>query len=130
MRDLTDIFKLLSDEHRLRVLMLLEKKELSVCQLMGIIGISQPLISRNISMLYAGRFLDERRQGKLRFYSIRRDLDPVRKAVLRLLREIVRQSAKYKEDLSTLKECSDFQKKAGRCDMETLSQFMKQRKRK
>jgi len=124
MRELTDIFKLFTDEHRVRILMLLDKKELSVCQLMGIIGISQPLISRNLSLLYKGGFLEERRDGKLRFYSIRKDLSRDKTGILDLLRQLVESNIKYKNDLVILKECSEFQKKAGRCDMETLKKFM------
>ncbi len=90
MRDLTEIFKLLTDEHRVRILMLLDKKELSVCQLMGIIGISQPLISRNLSLLYKSGFLEERRDGKLRFYNISKNLSGDRMAVLSLLRHLVK----------------------------------------
>ncbi len=130
MRDLTEIFKLLTDEHRVRILMLLDKKELSVCQLMGIIGISQPLVSRNLSLLYKSGFLEERRDGKLRFYNISKDLSGDRMAVLSLLRHLVKSNKKYKDDLLTLKKCSKFQKKVGRCDMKTLQEFMKNHKQK
>lgn len=128
MRKMIEIFKLLTDEHRLRILMLLDKKELSVCQLMGIIGASQPLISRNLSLLYKGGFLEERRDGKLRFYSIRKDLPDDRRDVLDLLRIHLKTDMKYKDDLNTLKECSKFQKKAGRCDMKTLKEFVEWKK--
>jgi DNA-binding transcriptional ArsR family regulator len=128
MKELTEMFKLLTDEHRVRILMLLDKKELSVCQLMGIMGISQPLISRNLSLLYKGGFLEERRDGKLRFYSIRKDITPDRTDVLELLRGLAKSSSRYKDDLVVLKECSEFQKSVGRCDMETLKQFMNRHK--
>lgn len=129
MRTLTDIFKLLTDEHRLRILMLLVHKELNVCQLMGIIGASQPLISRNLSLLSQGGFLEERREGKLRFYRIGKDLSTERKALLDLLSAALKSDTRYKEDMETLKECSQFQKKAGKCDMKTLQEFMKWKKR-
>lgn len=130
MKMITEIFKLLTDEHRLRILMLLDKKELSVCQLMGITGSSQSLTSRNLALLYRGGFLDERRAGKLRFYSIRKDLSVEKKAVVDLLRIMVKSDKRYKEDILTLKECSEFQKKVGRCDMKTLQEFMKMKKQK
>ena len=128
MKKITEIFKLLSDEYRLRILMLLHNKELSVCQVMGIIGSSQSLTSRNISLLYRGGFLDERRSGKLRFYSISKDVSGEKKAVLVLLQTIVKSDKRYKEDLLTLKECSAFQKKVGKCDMKTLQEFMRKKK--
>jgi len=124
-----EIFKLLTDEQRIRILMLMMIKELSVCQLMGIIGASQPHISRNLSLLHKGGFLQDRRDGKLRFYSMRKDLSDNRKAVLDLLSVHLKSDARYKDDLETLKECSEFQKKVGKCDMKTLTAFMNRRKK-
>lgn len=129
MKTTIDLFKLLTDEHRVRIMMLLTNKELSVCQLMGITGMSQPLVSRNLSLLYKGGFLSERRDGKLRFYSIKKDLSEENKSVLALLKKLIRNSPEHVEDLDTLKECTIFQKKTGRCDMKTLTEFMTQRKR-
>ena len=128
MKKLAEVFKLLTDEQRIRILMLLDKKELSVCQLMGIVGASQPLISRNLSLLYKGGFLDERREGKLRFYSILKDLPADRKAVMNLLCGQLKSNGQYNADMATLKECSQFQKKAGKCDMKTLKEFMEWKK--
>ena len=108
--------------------MLLNKKELNVCQLMGITGSSQSLTSRNLSLLYRGGFLDERRDGKLRFYSIMQDLPASHKDILELLQGMIKTDDRYKRDLVTLKECSKFQKKAGRCDMKTLQEFMRLKK--
>lgn len=130
MKTMIEIFKLLTDEQRIRILMLLMKKELSVCQLMGIIGVSQPLISRNLSLLNKGGFLEERRDGKHRFYSIRKDLSGDRMAALDLLAVHNKSDVKHKGDLETLKECSEFQKKMGKCDMKTLTAFMNRRKKK
>lgn len=129
MKIMVDIFKLFTDEHRVRIVMLLGKKELSVCQIMGITGASQPLVSRNLSLLLKGGFLDERRDGKLRYYSIRKDLSAERKAVLDLLMTYLKTDTRYRADLETLKECSAFQKKIGKCDMKTLLEFMEWKKR-
>lgn len=130
MKTIIGIFKLLTDVLRVRILLLLDRKELSVCQLMGITGASQPLVSRNLSLLYQGGFLSERRDGKLRFYSISMELSDDRKALLDLLRTMMGSDTKYIEDMETLKECGEFQKNAGSCDMKTLREFMEWKKQK
>ena len=130
MKTVTETFKLLTDELRVRILMLLSNKELSVCQLMGITGASQPLVSRNLSILYKGGFLDERRDGKLRFYSISKNLSNEKAALLDLVRDQLKNNERYRDDLVTLKECSEFQKKKGTCDMKTLQEFIEWKKRK
>ena len=130
MKKIIDTFKLLSDEQRIRILMLLSRKELCICQLMGIIGASQPLISRNVALLYRAGLLKERRDGKLRCYKIRKDLPNEMKDIMKLLNNITKSHNTIRNDIETLKECTEFQKKVGKCDMKTLKIFMKQKKRK
>jgi ArsR family transcriptional regulator len=129
MKKITDTFKLLTDEQRIRILMLLSRKELCICQLMGIIGASQSLISRNVALLYRAGFLEERRDGKLRCYRIRKDLPDEMKDTMNLLKNLTKSLNTIKNDIETLKECTEFQKKVGTCDMKTLKIFMKQKKR-
>ena len=130
MKMTSKILKSVSDEQRLRILMLLSKKELSVCQLMGIVEISQPLVSRNLSILSMAGFLAERKMGKLKFFKVRDDIAPEQKAILSTLKRIVRNDQQSKEDLEVLKECGEFQKKIGRCDMKTFYKFQEWRKKK
>jgi len=120
--------KLLSDPARLRILLVLTKKELCVCQIMGVLGISQPLVSRNLSLLRSAGLLDERREGKLVFYSLRKKLAPAYVKVVSVLKEILKSDKMLLSDLKSLRECEEFQKRAGSCDMKTLSDFMRRKK--
>ncbi|MDA8106964.1 MAG: metalloregulator ArsR/SmtB family transcription factor [Nitrospiraceae bacterium] len=129
MKEFAKIMQLLSDPARLRILMVLTKKELCVCQLMGILGIPQPLVSRNLMLLSGAGFLQERKQGKLVFYSLNRGMDPLRKKIVSLLKDVLKSDTILAEDLRSLQDCERFQKKTGRCDMKTLLDFMKTRKK-
>jgi len=124
------ILKALSDETRLRMLMLLRKQELSVCQIMGVLCISQPLVSRNLYILTEAGFLAERRQGKFIFYCLKKDLPKTLKEIINLIYESIKDDTVIKDDAMALKECKEFQKKAGRCDMETYKAFMESLKKK
>jgi DNA-binding transcriptional ArsR family regulator len=130
MKEITEIFKLLSDESRLRILMLLEKRELCVCQIMGVLNMSQPLISRNLSLLAKAGFLAGRREGKLMFYRIKKNLARKNLLILSVLKELLKDDKVLTKDFKSLKECEDFQKRTGKCDMETFKAFMKQKKKK
>ncbi|HXX82162.1 MAG TPA: metalloregulator ArsR/SmtB family transcription factor [Thermodesulfovibrionales bacterium] len=131
MKDAAYLFKLLSDETRMRILMLLAHRELCVCQLMGVLGVSQPLISRNLSLLSSEGLLDERREGKLVFYSVRKTTSPMARKILALLKTELKDTARLREDLRSLTDCDEFQIKTGKCDMKTFLSFMqKQRARK
>lgn len=129
MKNFTTLMKLLSDTSRLRILMVLAEKELCVCQIMGVLGISQPLVSRNLRLISSAGFLEERKEGKLVFYSVSKELSGAQEKVIRLLKDILKSDKMLSEDLKSLRDCEEFQKKAGKCDMKTLSSFMARRKR-
>lgn len=129
MKNSMEIFRLLSDETRLRMLLLLDRKELCVCQLMAVLGVSQPLVSRNLSLLAKGGFLEDRRAGKLIFYRARRELDSRRKKVYDFVKDVLKHDETVMRDFATLAECTEFQKQTGRCDMETLHAFMQRKKK-
>jgi ArsR family transcriptional regulator, arsenate/arsenite/antimonite-responsive transcriptional repressor len=130
MTNVVKIMKLLSDTTRLRVLMLLTKRELCVCQIMGVLGISQPLVSRNLHLLNEAGFLKERKEGKLVFYSLSRDMEPANRSLVRLLKGLLESDRILARDLKSLGECEEFQKKTGKCDMKTFSDFMKKKRKK
>lgn len=129
MKNVVKTMKLLSDSARLRILMIITKRELCVCQIMGVLGISQPLVSRNLALLNDAGLLDERKEGKLVFYSLKKKMPPIYKKVIAVLRTALKSDTILAEDLRSLKDCQTFQKKTGRCDMKTFSEFMKKKKR-
>ncbi|HEI8955468.1 TPA: metalloregulator ArsR/SmtB family transcription factor [Serratia liquefaciens] len=65
------LFKNLSDETRLKIVLLLrESGELCVCELSGTLEESQPKISRHLSMLRESGLLIDRRDGKWIHYRL------------------------------------------------------------
>ncbi len=73
MRDLVKVYKVLSDESRLRVLNLLLERECCVCEVMQTLEISQSKASRILSTLYDVGFLKLRKDGLWSLYSFDRD---------------------------------------------------------
>lgn len=51
MRDLEDILKACADRNRIRILKLLEKRKLCVCEIAFVLGITQPSVSRHLRKL-------------------------------------------------------------------------------
>jgi ArsR family transcriptional regulator, arsenate/arsenite/antimonite-responsive transcriptional repressor len=63
-RDLARVFKLLSDETRLRILLYLSRrKEMHVRALCEILGQSQPAVSHHLALLRMAELIEPRRQG-------------------------------------------------------------------
>lgn len=122
--------KLFSDPARLRILMLLAAQELCVCQIMGILGISQPLVSRNLKLLDSAGLLHERKKGKLVFYSLAEPMPEVSLRLTGLLKEHLRKDPVIQQDIRSMKECGEFQKKTGKCDMKTFLSYMEKKRKK
>lgn len=71
-KDLVQVFKLLSDETRLRVLTYLAREgELHVTALCDKLGQSQPAVSHHLALLRVAGLIEARRDGKHNFYSVR-----------------------------------------------------------
>jgi ArsR family transcriptional regulator len=73
-RELAQVFKLLSDETRLRILFYLAQfSELHVTDLCQRLGQSQPAVSHHLALLRVSGLIESRREGKHNFYSVRTD---------------------------------------------------------
>lgn len=67
---LTEFFKLASDETRLRIIILLAQKELAVCEICGVLNLSQPKVSKHLGKLRDMGFVTDSRNEKFIFYSL------------------------------------------------------------
>lgn len=70
MDKLLSYFKLLSDETRLRILVLLFHNEFCVCQITGITDISQPNVSKHLARLRDMGLVKDEKKEQYTFYSL------------------------------------------------------------
>jgi ArsR family transcriptional regulator len=69
---LVKLFKLLSDETRLRILYYLtQREELHVRALCELLGESQPAVSHHLALLRMAGLIERRREGKHNFYGLK-----------------------------------------------------------
>jgi ArsR family transcriptional regulator, arsenate/arsenite/antimonite-responsive transcriptional repressor len=68
--DLALLFAALADRTRLRLLNLMNGKEVCVCYFVEILGLSQPKISRHLAYLRRAGIVAARREGKWMHYRI------------------------------------------------------------
>jgi len=86
MKTTVDIFKSLADETRLRLLLLLKgRAELCVCDLMHALDMKQSMVSRHLAYLKKNGWLQDRRGGVWMYYSLKKDLSPMRQSELVLI---------------------------------------------
>lgn len=70
MQDVLNTLKALSDDTRLRILKLLERGELCVCDIVASLDAIQPKISFHLKTLKEAGLIRDRKQGKWIHYSI------------------------------------------------------------
>jgi ArsR family transcriptional regulator len=70
MNELITVFKALSDETRLRIIKLLERGELCVCDITAALDMVQPKVSFHLSTLKEAGLIKDRKQGKWIHYSL------------------------------------------------------------
>lgn len=79
-RERSKFFKALADETRLRILKLLETREMCVCEVMVALELTQPTASHHLGILENAGLISSRKEGRWVFYSL---TDP------KLLRKVI-----------------------------------------
>ncbi len=64
------IFRAMADQTRLRLLCLLHRGELCVCDLCGVLKLAQPKASRHLAYLHRAGLVNARQVGKWKYYSL------------------------------------------------------------
>ena len=68
--DLAELFKVFGDSTRIRILYALFERELCVCDIAGILGLTQTAVSHQLRVLKTNKLVKARRDGKVVFYSL------------------------------------------------------------
>jgi ArsR family transcriptional regulator len=80
----TDVLRAFADATRLRILsLLIEQKELCVCDLCTVLAESQPKVSRHLATLRRVGLVDVRQDGKWKYYSLPGAPSPLQRTLLR-----------------------------------------------
>ena len=104
MKEVAKLFKALSDETRLRILRLLLKGELCICELMEVLQLPQSNISRHMAYLKNAGLVDDRREAVWVYYSLTEPKNRVHAGQLRCLAECFDDYEDLKRDEARLEE--------------------------
>jgi len=116
MKKLVTIVKALSDETRLRVIKLLEEREICVCELMQVLEMSQPRVSRHLAVLKNAGLVDDRREGKWVYYSLCSGTEKEEvKAFLQTTSSLGNNNPTVKKDRKNLKKAVRLSEAQGVC---------------
>ena len=113
MRDLVKVFKALSDETRIRLLKLVQQRELCVCELMQALNMTQSRVSRNLGILKDAGLVKDRRDGLWVHYSLNEEsFNVYAEPVLELLKDWANDDEAVTGDLNSLSKAVKLSKSA------------------
>ncbi len=68
--DLSQIFQVMADPSRLRLISLLAERELCVCDLAAVLGMGRSAVSHQLRVLRMARLVKYRKEGRVAYYSL------------------------------------------------------------
>lgn len=114
MDKLLNYFKLLSDETRLRIMVLLYHNEFCVCQLTGITGVSQPNVSKHLARLRDMDLVKDEKKEQYTFYSLNME-DKLFEEILEKIVDNIEEYPVLKSDLEKSKAAAKYIELANIC---------------
>jgi ArsR family transcriptional regulator len=88
LEQLADLYKAMGDKTRLKILALLRVRELCVCHLVPILGMTQPAVSQHMRKLKQVKLVKERREGQWVYYSLDATMYPFLEEALAALPDL------------------------------------------
>src|SRR5947199_10779629 len=109
--DMAQLFAALADRTRLRLLNLMDGREVCVCYFVEVLKQGQPKISRHLAYMRNAGIVSARREGKWMHYSIERPDDAGAAAVLDATLGSLKLDREMRQDLARLgKACCEPQR--------------------
>lgn len=117
MDDILNLFSMLSDKTRLRILLLLREHELCVCEIFAALDMSQPRVSRQLGILKQARLIKDRREGKWVYYKLdENDYTRDFMKVVSFLPDWLKDDPVYNYDRTRLQKMFGFKNELGQCE--------------
>lgn len=98
MRNFMSITKALSDENRVRILLMLCKEELCVCKIIEVLGLAPSTVSKHLSTLHHAHLINGRKEGRWMYYRLSEDAPPDASTALRWVTDSLAGSKRAVED--------------------------------
>ncbi|MFN7951366.1 MAG: metalloregulator ArsR/SmtB family transcription factor [bacterium] len=102
LQPISRLFRALGDETRLKIVALLAHGELCVCHIQDALALSQPAVSRHLSVLRAAGIVEPHRAGTWVYYRLVRQADAESERQLRALVTAFRAKTGMKKELERL----------------------------
>jgi ArsR family transcriptional regulator len=103
MIEILNITKALSDENRVRALMMLVDGELCVCQIIEMLGLAPSTVSKHMSILRQAGLVETRKEGRWIYYRLADHGSPAVPEMLKWLEKHLKKEVVILDDVKRLR---------------------------
>ena len=104
MNEILNITKALSDDNRVRAVMMLADGELCVCQIIEMLGLAPSTVSKHMSILRQAGLVATRKQGRWIYYRLADSKRTAAFEITKWLNKHLKDDPDYTKDLQKLKK--------------------------
>jgi len=105
------ILKALGDDTRLRIIKLLQERPLSVTELVQVLDVSQPNLSKHLAKLRLTGIVGDRREGMNVFYYLSSPKDKTEQKIVQMLALSLEDASKCQRDSQKLEQLTPAESK-------------------
>lgn len=110
MFEILNITKALSDENRVRALMILADGELCVCQIIEMLGLAPSTVSKHMSILRQAGLVETRKEGRWIYYRLADDEVKKTSEILGWLQRHLKKNKRISDDFKKLRQMQKMSK--------------------
>ncbi|HBG28803.1 MAG: hypothetical protein A2Y10_06925 [Planctomycetes bacterium GWF2_41_51] len=110
MLDVLNITKAMSDENRIRALMMLTGGELCVCQIIEMLGLAPSTVSKHMSILRQAGLVKTRKEGRWIYYRLADSKALKASEILRWLDKHLKNDKRILDDVKQLRQIQKISK--------------------
>ena len=110
MLEILNITKAMSDENRIRALMMLAGGELCVCQIIEMLGLAPSTVSKHMSILRQAGLVETRKEGRWIYYRLADRNTPKACEILNWLQKYLKNDKKILGDVKQLRQMQKMSK--------------------
>ncbi len=110
MLETLNITKALSDETRIRALMMLTGGELCVCQIIEMLGLAPSTVSKHMSILRQAGLVETRKEGRWIYYRLADSKSLIAHEILEWLKSHLKKDKRILDDTKRLKRIEKMDK--------------------
>lgn len=104
---MTEIFKALSEENRLRILSILLEGEMCVCEIEAALNLSQSNASRHLTALKQSGILESSKKAQWTYYRVRSDFIRENGELWDYLKRSLKRLPSYDRDYASCRRCRE-----------------------